>query len=105
MPQLTVTTRDGESRQIEGDAGRSVMEILRDAGFDELVAMCGGSCSCATCHVYVREGDLGRLSPIQNAENDLLDSSEHRQSNSRLSCQLRFTADLDGLSVTIAPED
>ncbi|WEK40006.1 MAG: 2Fe-2S iron-sulfur cluster-binding protein [Candidatus Brevundimonas colombiensis] len=105
MPQLTVTTRDGESRQIEGDAGRSVMEILRDAGFDELVAMCGGSCSCATCHVYVLESDLGRLSPIQAAENDLLDSSEYRQANSRLSCQLRFVDDLDGLSVTIAPED
>ncbi|MBN9478874.1 MAG: (2Fe-2S)-binding protein [Bordetella sp.] len=105
MPHLTVTTRDGESRRIEGDPGRSVMEILRDAGFDELVAMCGGSCSCATCHVYVREDDLERLSPMQGAENDLLDSSEHRQPNSRLSCQLRFTADLDGLSVAIAPED
>lgn len=105
MPVLTVTTRDGESRQIEGDAGRSVMEILRDAGFDELVAMCGGACSCATCHVYVRENDLGRLPPVQGAENDLLDSSEYRQPNSRLSCQLRFAADLDGLSVTIAPED
>ncbi|MBD7939785.1 2Fe-2S iron-sulfur cluster-binding protein [Brevundimonas guildfordensis] len=105
MPVLNVTTRDGESRQIEAAVGRSVMEILRDAGFDELVAMCGGACSCATCHVYVHADHLGRLAPVQGAENDLLDSSEHRQADSRLSCQLRFAAELDGLSVTIAPED
>ncbi len=105
MPQLTVTTRDGESRRIEGEVGRSVMEILRDAGFDELVAMCGGACSCATCHVYVREDDMGRLQAVEGAENDLLDSSEHRRPNSRLSCQLRFSVEMDGLNVTIAPED
>lgn len=105
MAQLIVTTREGETRSVEGAEGRSVMENLRDAGFDEVVALCGGSCSCATCHVYVDESDFERLPPVSSAENDLLDSSEHRQANSRLSCQLKFAEALDGLKVTIAPED
>jgi len=105
MAQLIVTTREGETRAVEGASGRSVMENLRDNGFDEVVALCGGSCSCATCHVFVDEADFDRLSPVSSAENDLLDSSEYRQPNSRLSCQLKFSDDLDGLRVTIAPED
>jgi ferredoxin, 2Fe-2S len=105
MAQLIVTTREGETRAIEATSGRSVMENLRDNGFDEVVALCGGSCSCATCHVFVDEEDFGRLAAVSSAENDLLDSSEYRQANSRLSCQLKFSDALDGLRVTIAPED
>lgn len=105
MAQLIVTTREGETLTVQGQAGRSVMENLRDGGFDEVVALCGGSCSCATCHVYVDEADFDRLPEVTSAENDLLDSSEHRKPNSRLSCQLKFLDALDGLKVTIAPED
>lgn len=105
MPRLTVTSRDGETRQIEAEGGRSLMEVLRGAGFDEVLALCGGSCSCATCHVYVDEADQARLPALGGAEGDLLDSSEHRTSLSRLSCQIPFGSDLDGLRVTIAPED
>ncbi|HWI87577.1 MAG TPA: 2Fe-2S iron-sulfur cluster-binding protein, partial [Sphingomonas sp.] len=53
MPKLIVVTREGEQREIEGEAGLSVMEVIRDAGIDELLALCGGCCSCATCHVHV----------------------------------------------------
>ncbi|MBX9732190.1 MAG: 2Fe-2S iron-sulfur cluster binding domain-containing protein, partial [Sphingomonas sp.] len=53
MPQLTVVMRNGEERTIEGEAGLSVMEVIRDAGIDEILALCGGCCSCATCHVHV----------------------------------------------------
>lgn len=105
MAQLVVTTREGETRVVEAATGRSVMENLRDNGFDEVVALCGGSCSCATCHVFVDEADFDRLAPVSSAENDLLDSSEYRQSTSRLSCQLKFSDEMDGLRVTIAPED
>ena len=105
MPQLIVTTRDGTEHAVTGAAGLSVMEVIRDHGFDELLAMCGGSCSCATCHVYVADADLARLGPVGPDENELLDSSEHRAAGSRLSCQLRFDDALDGLRVTIAPED
>lgn len=105
MAQLIVTTREGDTRSVDGADGRSVMENLRDNGFDEVVALCGGSCSCATCHVFVDDADFDRLPPVSSAENDLLDSSEFRQPNSRLSCQLKFSDALDGLRVTIAPED
>jgi ferredoxin, 2Fe-2S len=105
MPKLIVTTRTGEVKEVAGDAGLTVMEIIRDAGVDELLALCGGCCSCATCHVYVDEGFAGALAPMSEDENDLLDSSDHRDGRSRLSCQIPFTAALDGLKVTIAAED
>jgi 2Fe-2S ferredoxin len=64
------------------------MEAIRAAGIDELLAMCGGCCSCATCHVYVDPGFMALLPEISGDENALLDSSTHRHDNSRLSCQL-----------------
>jgi ferredoxin, 2Fe-2S len=105
MVQITVTTRDGVERTVEGQAGVSVMEVIRDAGFDELLALCGGCCSCATCHVHVDPAFADRLPAMSDDENDLLDSSDHRQATSRLSCQVSFNEDLDGLRVRIAPED
>jgi ferredoxin, 2Fe-2S len=81
------------------------MELIRDNGFDELLALCGGCCSCATCHVFVDDSFADKLPAMSEDENDLLDSSDHRAGNSRLSCQLQFTDALDGLKVTIAPED
>lgn len=90
---------------MEGDAGLSVMEILRDNGFDDLLALCGGCCSCATCHVHVDPAFTALLPPVGMDENDLLDSSDYRQGNSRLSCQVVMTDALDGMRVTIAPED
>lgn len=105
MPELTVVTRDGREHLVSGETGRPVMEIIRDNGFDELLALCGGCCSCATCHVFVAEDDYARLPPMSEDENDLLDSSEHRTLHSRLSCQLIFSDELSGLRIAIAPED
>ena len=105
MPQITIVTRDGTEHPVEGASGLSVMEVIRENGFDELLALCGGCCSCATCHVHVDEEWLGKLQPMSADEDDLLDSSDHRRPNSRLSCQIRFGQELDGLRVTIAPED
>lgn len=104
MPKLIVTDRGGEERSIEAAGGTSVMEIIRDNGFDELLALCGGCCSCATCHVYV-DNMADKLPAISEDESDLLDSSDHRTERSRLSCQITFDDSLDGLKVTIAPED
>lgn len=81
------------------------MEALRDAGFDDILALCGGNCSCATCHIYVDPGRLDQLGPMSADEDDLLDSSDHRRPNSRLSCQIPITDALDGLAVTLPPED
>lgn len=105
MPKLTVTTREGNESTVEGAAGLSVMEVIRDAGFDELLALCGGCCSCATCHVQVDPAFADKLPKMSEDENDLLDSSDHRTEYSRLSCQIPFDAALDGLRVTIAAED
>jgi len=103
MVQIFVTGRDGTEHAVRAEAGLSLMEAIRDNGLDELLALCGGCCSCATCHVYVEEGP--ETSSVSEDENDLLDSSDHRNGLSRLSCQIALTAELDGLRVTIAPED
>ena len=105
MPKMIVVTREGEESTIEGETGLSVMEVIRDNGFDDLLALCGGCCSCATCHVYVEESFADKLPPMSEDENDLLDSSDHRTPESRLSCQVPFGDALDGVRVTIAPED
>jgi 2Fe-2S ferredoxin len=81
------------------------MEVIRDSGIDDILALCGGSLSCATCHVKVDPGFLNRVGPICNEENDLLESSDQRDPTSRLSCQIPFTPELDGLRVTIAAEE
>ena len=105
MPKLIVTTRSGETSQIDTIDGLTVMEAIRDNGFDELLALCGGCCSCATCHVHVDPKFFDKLPAISEDEDDLLDSSGDRDEWSRLGCQVPFTADLDGLRVTIAQED
>ncbi len=105
MPKLIVVTREGEEREIDGDAGLSVMEVIRDAGIDEILALCGGCCSCATCHIHVDPTFVDRLPPISEDENDLLDSSSDRDETSRLSCQVEFSDALDGMKVRIAAED
>jgi len=105
MPKLIVTTRSGETSTIDTIDGLTVMEAIRDNGFDELLALCGGCCSCATCHVHVDPEFFGKLPPISEDEDDLLDSSGDRDEYSRLGCQIPFTADLDGLKVRIAAED
>ncbi len=105
MTKLLVTDRAGTEHPIDATPGHSVMEIIRDAGLDELKALCNGSCSCATCHIYVSETFVNEVPPMSEDENDLLDSSDNRKENSRLSCQIPFTDELDGLRIEIAPED
>jgi len=105
LGEIVVTTREGVEHNLQAEPGRSVMEAIRDAGIDELLALCGGCCSCATCHVFVDEDALSDLPEITADEDDLLDSSEHRASRSRLSCQIIYSDALSGLRIQIAPED
>nr|WP_298926074.1 2Fe-2S iron-sulfur cluster-binding protein [uncultured Erythrobacter sp.] len=105
MPKLVVTNREGETSEIDVENGITVMEAIRDNGFDELLALCGGCCSCATCHIYVDAAATDKLPEMSEDEDDLLESSEHRNDTSRLSCQIPLTDELDGLKVTIAAED
>ena len=105
MATITVITRDGTERQVEADTNLTLMEVIRDNGFDELLALCGGCCSCATCHVHIDPEFADKLPAMSEDEDDLLDSSDHRDDRSRLSCQVQMSEALDGLRVTIAEED
>ena len=105
MIRISVETRDGHIREIEGCTGVTLMENLRDNGFDELLALCGGCCSCATCHVVVAPEFADQLGAMSTDENDLLDSSDYRTATSRLSCQVILDEQHDGLKVRIAEED
>jgi ferredoxin, 2Fe-2S len=104
VASLVLTTREGLTHRLDARPGLSVMEVIRHAGIDELLALCGGSCSCATCHVYVDPEFESRLSRMSEDENDLLDAASNRKANSRLSCQILFRDELEGLKVTIAQD-
>lgn len=105
MPQLIVKDHSGDEKIISCEPGWSVMEAIRDAGMDGILALCGGVCSCATCHVYVDASFLNSLPPMSNDEDELLDSASNRRENSRLSCQIRMNDALSGLRVTIAENE
>ena len=102
MAKLIVVNRAGEEQTVEGDNGLSVMEVIRDKGFDELLALCGGCCSCATCHVYVEdEAHRAKLGEQSEMEADMLEFAENVQPTSRLACQLK---PFDGLRLR-TPEE
>lgn len=105
MTTINLIHRDGSVRKLEGSSGQSLMELIRNSGAHELLALCGGCCSCATCHVHIDDATLTKLPAMGDFEGELLDCSEHRNANSRLSCQLLLSAELDGMTVTIAKED
>lgn len=104
MTTLIVTTREGATRTLSATTGFSVMEVLRDGGIDQLLALCGGCLSCATCHVVVDPAQAALLPPITDEEDTLLDGLDTRTPTSRLSCQIPFDETLASLHVTIAPE-
>jgi 2Fe-2S ferredoxin len=105
MAKIVVTDRDGLQHQVEGRVGLKVMETLRELDYGVL-AICGGLCSCATCHVFVDPDWVDKLPERQSDEKELLTELSHYDSTrSRLSCQVEFTEELDGLAVTIAPDE
>jgi ferredoxin, 2Fe-2S len=104
MPELTIVSRDGVAHVVAAQLGTSLMEAIREGGFDdEVLAICGGCCACATCHVYVDQAFANRFPPIGGDENDLLDGLATRTGESRLSCQLSVMPSLEGARFTIAP--
>jgi ferredoxin, 2Fe-2S len=104
MATLQVIDRDGVSHDVEAKPGLKVMEILRELDYG-VAAICGGMCSCATCHIYVDPAWAEKLPPPMSDERELLTELSHYQENSRLSCQVEFTAALSGLKVTIAEDE
>jgi 2Fe-2S ferredoxin len=90
--------------EVEFTPGDTLMQTLVNAGMSDVLALCGGVCSCATCHVYLDEDIVSMISPADQEEGDLLEMLETRLSNSRLSCQIRLTEDFRGKKVTIAEQ-
>jgi 2Fe-2S ferredoxin len=105
MLKITVTNRTGAQAVLDATIGRTLMETVRDGGVADMLAVCGGCCFCATCHVFIDPQWADRVGAAGEIEGELLDTSPHRAAASRLACQIRITPDLDGLSLTISPED
>ena len=108
MPNLIVTRQTGEQQIIAAPAGKSLMVALRDHGagaVDEDFGLCGGCCTCYTCHVWIDEARLPGRPPISAQEDDLLALATHQRANSRLACQIPLTETLDGLRLTLPPID
>ena len=103
MPKLIITDRSGKESEIEYDSNFTLMETLRDTGYD-IEASCGGCCSCATCHVYIDEKWTNKLKNMDDDEESMLDQAFDVKNNSRLSCQIELSEEFDGLEIEIAPE-
>ena len=105
MTTIYVTDSEGEELEIEGQLGLPIMESLRDLD-NGVLALCGGMCSCATCHCYIEEPWVSSLLPREDDELELLEDLESfREDQSRLTCQIECTEDLDGIRLEIAPEE
>ena len=102
MPRVTFIQADGQRSEVDALSGDSVMETAIDNDIEGIIAECGGACSCATCHVYVEDGWFEKLPPPSDDEEDLLYSTLDKKPNSRLSCQILLSDELDGLKVTLA---
>lgn len=102
MAKIYVVDREGVEHELAAEEGKKVMEIIRDAGLP-IEASCGGCCACATCHCYVDEDWLPVLEAADDEETDMLDMAFDVTERSRLTCQIPFTAELDGLRVTLGP--
>ena len=104
MPLIHYILKDGATRSVEAKTGQTVMETAVRANVRGIDAECGGSCACATCHVYVDEAFLARLTPPDDMETEMLDEvAVERAPNSRLSCQIVVSDALDGLTVRVPP--
>jgi 2Fe-2S ferredoxin len=101
MPKVTFIQPDGTESEVEALSGDSVMETAIDNDINGIIAECGGACSCATCHVYVDEAWLDKLPAPDPLEDGMLDCVLDRRPNSRLSCQIRVSGDLDGIKVQV----
>ena len=101
MPKITFIEHDGTEHTVDGEVGLSVMRAAIDNLVPGIDADCGGECSCATCHVYVDPGWMEKVGQPSDREESMLDLNPERESNSRLSCQIPVTEDIDGLVVTV----
>ena len=101
MPRITFIEPGGFRHEIDAPVGVTLMEAARQNGVQGILALCGGACACGTCHVYVEEEWLPKLAAREEMEEGMLESAWEPRDNSRLSCQIHVSADLDGLVVGV----
>lgn len=104
MPNIQVTDLAGKVSTLKAKSGETLMEALRDNGYSDIEAVCGGVCSCSTCHVYLEADWFGKCGERSEDENQLVTSTEYFKPNSRLSCQVTVSDDMDGMQVKIAKQ-
>ena len=105
MPTIVYVTTDGERHEVEVESGYSVMEGAINNNIEGIVAECGGACACATCHSYIDERWLDKLPEMDDMEDSMLDAAFERKANSRLTCQIEVSDELDGLVVEVGEND
>ena len=103
MPRIVYIESDGTHVEVDVEEGYSVMEGAIMNGVEGIEAECGGACSCATCHCYVQEEWWDKLPEMDDIEDSMLEAATERRSNSRLTCQIEVTDELDGLTLEVAP--
>jgi 2Fe-2S ferredoxin len=101
MPKITFIEPDGVRRVVDAPLGTTLMEAAMQNQVSGILALCGGACACATCHVYVGAAWQGKLAPIEEMEEGMLEAAWQRRDDSRLSCQIHVSAELDGMEVTV----
>lgn len=105
MPKVIYQTPDGTRHEVEVENGYSVMEGAINNNIEGIVAECGGACACATCHSYIDEVWTDKLAPMDDMEDSMLDAAFDRKENSRLTCQIEISDELDGLVVIVAENE
>lgn len=103
MTKIRVVDRSNTIHHIGGFGAQTLMEAIRDAGIDDMLALCGGCCSCSTCHVYIDADHYAGLPKPEEIETELLDGLDARCPTSRLACQIELAGIGNGLAVVIAP--
>ena len=104
MPNITIIDENGQDiRSINAEAGLSLMESLRNNDVEEIIAICGGLCACATCQIYLDEESYAKVGTPGELEAEMIEGSGVKKPTSRLSCQIKVTDELAGLRFSIAP--
>ncbi|AKH69359.1 ferredoxin [Spongiibacter sp. IMCC21906] len=101
MPAIKFVSHDGNEVDVQAETGTTVMQAAIDNGIDAILAECGGSCSCATCHCYVDEKWMDKVGPATDIEQDMLTCVLDPEDTSRLSCQITVTDEMDGLVIKL----
>lgn len=102
--KIHFSTHNGERRTVETPGGVTLMEAAIQNGIEEIDAICGGSCACSTCHVYIAQPWRASVGECDEMEEDALELAPGRLETSRLSCQITLTAEMDGLEVELPKE-